>query len=276
MPRTLLALVVLHLLLVGAFSGDEPDGMMASGTIYILRHGEKIATGNHLNKTGRLRALHVRRLFGGGRHGKYEPPRAIFANFRDQEYNSVELARPLARKLGLRVNYSFHRPGPAEMSGLGIEKINCELFNIFCLDLNNTETAVAMLKALQETGGPIMTVWESWNMIPLARDVGCDRPWMADYEGEKWGHEHHNTAFDGFLIMHFDQGNCTDIELKRQHFHAWRSWSHVLRKSHLLQVLGALLLLMLISMASALSWKRGLWGRSRKQEAGREPLMSNS
>lgn len=178
----------------------------ATGVIYVLRHGEKILAGNHLNRTGRMRARHVAGMFDGGPQARYDSPKAIFANFFNGEYNSVELATPLARRLGLRVNSSFHRPADST---------------------DNSKAAAGIIGSLDENGGPVMAVWESWNMVPLVRDLGCDRPWMMAYDGYLWGHlANRMTAYDNFFILHLQNGECANVTLEREFFDSPRTWAH--------------------------------------------------
>jgi len=186
-------------------TGNTGPPIDATGVIYVIRHGEKIAAGNHLNATGLGRAQHVARIWGGGARSRYTPPKAIFANFRDQEFNSIELATPLAEKLGLKVNSSFHRPKWGE---------------------DNYPAAHAILRALNKTGGPVMAVWESWNIVPLARDLGCNRSWEAQYDGGFWGkYAHHDRCFDNFLLLRLKDGKCQDISLEREGFKACKTWA---------------------------------------------------
>lgn len=171
----------------------------ATGTVYIIRHGEKNAAGNHLNETGLARAQWVSEAWGGGPCTLYAPPKAMFANFFKEEYNSVELATPLANKLGLQLNTSHHRPA---------------------VGYNNSAAADAIRQALRASGGPVMAVWESSNIVALARDVGCNRSWMEKYDGRNWGHvpEHATTQFKKFFILELNNGICEDIKLHTECF----------------------------------------------------------
>jgi len=141
------------LILATADEESAHDGI--SGTFYVVRHGEKIPAGNHLNATGLARGRHLAGLFDGGPNSLYTPPKAIFANFFNQEYNSVELVTPLAHKLGLTVNSSYHRP---------------------LYGYDNFNVTSAMWGALAKTGGPVMVVWESWNMVAVVRDLAATAP----------------------------------------------------------------------------------------------------
>lgn len=183
----------------------DGQGAGPSGTIYVIRHGEKITSGDHLNKTGWARAEYVAELWGGGPGSRYASPRAIFANFFKDEYNSVELAAPLALKLGLTVNSSYHRPH---------------------WGADNRRAARAMLSALDETGGPILAIWESYNMVPLVRDLGCRRPWMAKYDQGNWGDFLHTmTQYDRFFILELRNGTCASVHLEREFFDNRPTWA---------------------------------------------------
>jgi hypothetical protein len=176
-----------------------------SGTFYVIRHGEKIPAGTHLNTTGLARARHLASLFDGGPKSLYTPPNAIFTNLFDEEYNSFELARPLAEKLGLTINASYHRPA---------------------FGYDNFNVTIAMWKALAKTGGPVMVVWESWNMIAVVRDLGCNSTWLNRYDGWSWGHAPGNQAdkYDRFYILTMRDGQCADLQMKWEGFKNYKTW----------------------------------------------------
>lgn len=199
------AACLLSVFAAAAESESQVDPSRVTGTFYVIRHGEKIKAGNHLNATGKGRAQHVARLFGKGEGSLYEPPKAIFANFYHNEYNSIELGTPLAEEMGIKVNSSYHRPLYGE---------------------DNFAAAAAMHKALVETGGPVMGIWESWNLVPLAMDLGCNHSWMAKYNGWAWEHAPGRKidSYDRFFILHMREGKCERVDLKWEGFEAYKTW----------------------------------------------------
>jgi len=200
--------VFLVLAMLATATGAEeaaPDFDKVSGTFYVIRHGEKIPTGNHLNATGLARAQHLAQLFDGGAHSLYTPPKVIFANFFNQEYNSIELATPLAHELGLTINSNYHRP---------------------LYQYNNSLVATAMWEALAKTGGPAMVVWESWNMVAIVRDLGCNRTWLDSYDAWAWGHlpEHEADKYDRFFILTMRDGKCAELRMEWEGFKNYETW----------------------------------------------------
>lgn len=132
------------------------------GYIFVVRHAERDTSVSCLNATGWTRAGNLSSgLFLGGAR-----PERIFA----YNYNGgscercLQTALPLATALQLDINHSFPQPGmncykPAPCPGVGWKNAD-------------KEAADAMLAALDETGGPIFTVWESMNTIDLLKHLG--------------------------------------------------------------------------------------------------------
>lgn len=229
-----LAALQVRVALAGSYDAYAPTGDGPSGIVYVIRHGEKIYSGDHLNRTGQLRAEHVAKLFGGGRGGRYTPPKAIFANFFNNENNSVELSTPLALKLGIQVNNSFHRPLWGE---------------------NNTEATDAILGALAETGGPVMAVWESWNLVPVVQDLGCNRTWLQPYDGWGWGHGAHRPGnYDRFFILHLRNGQCEELEMKWEGFKNWKTWANAPPRK-LKWWLADWMVLPILALLAAIAWQ---------------------
>lgn len=160
----------------------------ADGVIYVIRHGEKNRAGNHLNETGLSRADFIASLWDDDR-ARFQPPKAIFANFYNDEYNSMELVQPLADRLGLPVNSSFNRA-------------------------NNWEAAEAMLSALGEYGSPILVAWEHRHIVRLLVDMGCFRPWLAQWWSRAWP----SSDFDEVFILTFRRGVCASVARRREGF----------------------------------------------------------
>lgn len=253
---------VLLLAMVATTAGAEeaaPDFKKVSGTFYVVRHGEKIPTGNHLNATGLARAQHLAQLFDGGADSLYTPPKAIFANFFHQEYNSMELATPLARKLGLNINSSYHRP---------------------LYGYNNTLVTTAMWQTLAKTGGPVMVVWESWNMVAVVRDLGCNRTWLDRWDGWAWGHLPENEAdkYDRFFILTMREGKCAELRMEWEGFRNYETWpGYVPPVDYFALLLKASLFICLALLVAAIllktvfSWKQKAKRKDTAQVA--EPLL---
>jgi len=190
----------------GSLMGNGPTWenlTHASGTIFVIRHGEKNKAGNHLNETGQMRAAFVKRLWGS--HGRFPSPKKIFANLYDEEYNSVELVEPLARSLNLSVNSSFNRE-------------------------NNFRAAGAILTELSMQTSPILIAWEHKHIVRLLVDMGCGRPWLEPWWSTHWP----KTDFDEIFILSFVNGTCPNVDITKEHFSsslkldiAWPWWSCV-------------------------------------------------
>lgn len=190
-------------------SGNEPAMHYAFGSVYVIRHGEKIpdserGADHHLSGRGLARAQHVKRLWGGGASSRFPTPRAIFANLAGDQYgvkfNSVETVAPLAASLGLQIdaNYSW---------------------------MNNSAGAAAILHSLLQTGGPVLVAWESWNIPNLIRSLGCNSSWLSTWEGNHWSILHPHDDFDPVFILNLHQGECASLRLEHQHFHFKKEFS---------------------------------------------------
>jgi len=170
----------------------------ASGTIFVLRHGEKTEAGNHLDKTGWMRAEYLRSLWGD--HGRFSSPKAVFANFYGFHeschldwslciWNSYELVQPLAMSLNLTVNHSFNRA-------------------------DNFKAAGGILSTLSMQNSPILVAWEHKHIVRLLVDMGCSRPWLEKWWSTNWP----GTDFDEVFVLSFSNGTCTDIRLTHENF----------------------------------------------------------
>jgi len=159
----------------------------ATGTIFVVRHGEKNIAGTHLNETGQMRAQFLKSLWGYS--GRFSSPKRIFANFFHEEYNSVELVEPLAKSLHLVVNSSFNRG-------------------------DNFRAAGAILSELTVHASPILVAWEHKHIVRLLVDMGCARPWL-----EKWWSTHWpRTDFDEIFMLSFGDGACLNVGIAKENF----------------------------------------------------------
>lgn len=162
--------------------------------IYVIRHGEKNAAGNHLSRVGRSRAQYVAQLWGP--EGRFAIPKAIFANFYNQEFNSVELVEPLAERLGLPVNSSLNRK-------------------------HNWHAAGAILSHLDRDALPILVAWEHRHIVRLLVDMGCPCERLAPWWSRGWP----KIDFDEVFILFFRSGMCMRVSRTNEGFYkSQRSW----------------------------------------------------
>jgi len=172
----------------------------------------------HLNATGLARAQYVAGLWDGT---SFPVPKAIFANLFNDEFNSVELVEPLAHRFGLPVNTSYNRR-------------------------DNWQAAGAILHALQDKGSPILVAWEHKHIVRLLVDMGCARPWLADWWSRLWP----RSDFDEIFVADFSDGACVALRREREGFVAPKA------PGYAAVVAWALALIEIIVLAIALAWRR--------------------
>jgi hypothetical protein len=126
-----------------------------TGTVYIVRHGEKDCTLCCLNTVGQARAAKYPEVFDSNNTSNgFDSPKVVFA-FRYHDgrgivqncQRTLQTVTPTANKLGLSV------------------------INTFTGD-SNKKAAAAILDELKKTGGPVLAGWESQNVKYLTRDLG--------------------------------------------------------------------------------------------------------
>jgi hypothetical protein len=160
------------------------------GTIYLIRHGEKVSSIGCLSAQGEARAQGIVDIFNGT---QFKKPVVLYANNYTNRNNCercVQTITPISEHLQLAIDSSF---GCDAILG------------------GNQAGAEAMLATLKRTGGPILTAWEHGNVQNLTADLGVDRAQIPDWEG---------GDYDSCYVLQFDeQQKITSFTHSHEH---WR------------------------------------------------------
>jgi hypothetical protein len=141
------------------FLKEEAPKKAATGTVYIIRHGEKQHDGC-LSPTGHERAKAVVNMFNGKPsdwHETLDTPKALFAHrYVTHCERTNQTLQPIAEALNLVVN-TEHGGNKDSSPGVGG---------------GNTGAAEAIKDALMAGQNPVLVAWESLNMPWLIKDLG--------------------------------------------------------------------------------------------------------
>lgn len=171
--------------------------------VYIIRHAEKQCPSCCLSRLGLARAKNLLFVFSGKPSRRFAAPKAIFAHTFADGTNCErchETVAPLAAARGLVADYSHG--GEAHAHGC-------------CAGPNggNKGAALAIKKALNSTGGPVLVSWESANVHHLVLALGLDNaPAWYNTPGP-------DDDYDSVWMLSFDVAqNVLSIKFASQHF----------------------------------------------------------
>ena len=158
------------------------EGFGPSGTVYVIRHGEKVSTLGDLNWKGKLRADHIANIFDGQ---TFQTPKAIFAgHYSGQPERTLHTVQPLGHKLGLHINNDIQN-----------EK--------------HKDIANAMIQKLRQGDDVVLAAWEHLNIKGVCEAFGVDK-----HECGKWP----GDDYDSVYVFTFDGSSKTVKHVKAASF----------------------------------------------------------
>ena len=138
-------------------AGEEASGI--SGTIYVIRHGEKVSTMGDLNDKGKRRAEYIADIFDGQ---TFQTPKAIFAShYSGQPQRTLHTVQPLGTKLGLNINNDIHNE-------------------------RHKEAAEAMFQKLSQGDDVVLAAWEHLNIKGVCEHLGVDKHVCGKWPGDDY------------------------------------------------------------------------------------------
>ena len=147
------------------------EGFGPSGTVYVIRHGEKVSTLGDLNGKGKRRAEHIANIFDGQ---TFQIPKAIFAShYSGQPQRTLHTVQPLGQKLGLQINNDIHNH-------------------------EHKDIANALLEKLSKGDDVVLAAWEHLNIKGVCEALGVDKHVCGKWPGDD---------YDSVYVFTFDSSS---------------------------------------------------------------------